>query len=75
MSLLLTLSILYLLEEDPIGTEAGPSLPAEAYEKASPVVPESTVQILEQQPLSSLSSVLLYRTAPQDLRLIFYEEV
>lgn len=75
MSLLLTLSILYLLEEDPTVTEAGPSLPAEACEKASPVVPESSVQILEQQPLSSLSSVLLYRTAPQDLRLIFYEEV
>ncbi|XP_049624256.1 serine/threonine-protein kinase 11-interacting protein [Suncus etruscus] len=75
VSLLLTLSILYLLEEDLTGTEAGPPLPAEACEKASPVVPESSVQILEQQPLSSLSSVLLYRTAPQDLRLIFYEEV
>lgn len=31
--------------------------------------------VRDQQPLSSLSSVLLYRMAPEDLRLVFYDEV
>ncbi|XP_014439714.1 serine/threonine-protein kinase 11-interacting protein isoform X2 [Tupaia chinensis] len=78
VSLLLTLSTLYLLEEGPAGSQAEPPLPAasgEASEKAPPSGPGPAVCVREQQPLSSLSSVLLYRTAPEDLRLAFYDEV
>ncbi|XP_045415045.1 serine/threonine-protein kinase 11-interacting protein isoform X1 [Lemur catta] len=78
VSLLLTLSTLYLLEEDPAGSQAEPSLPAasgEASEKGPPLRPDPSVRVREQQPLSSLSSVLLYRVAPEDLRLVFYDEV
>ncbi|KAG8520859.1 Serine/threonine-protein kinase 11-interacting protein [Galemys pyrenaicus] len=76
VSLLLTLSTLHLLEEEPAVPGAEPTLPSacgEASEKASGRGP--SVRVREQQPLSSLSSVLLYRSAPQDLRLIFYDEV
>ncbi|XP_028337861.1 serine/threonine-protein kinase 11-interacting protein isoform X3 [Physeter macrocephalus] len=78
VSLLLTLSTLYLLDEDPIGSQAEPPLPAAsgvASEKAPPPGPGPSVRVREQQPLSSLSSVLLYRVAPEDLRLVFYDEV
>ncbi|XP_068400457.1 serine/threonine-protein kinase 11-interacting protein isoform X1 [Eschrichtius robustus] len=78
VSLLLTLSTLYLLEEDPIGSQAEPPLAAasgEASEKAPAPGPGPSVRVREQQPLSSLSSVLLYRGAPDDLRLVFYDEV
>nr|KAF6337542.1 serine/threonine kinase 11 interacting protein [Myotis myotis] len=78
VSLLLTLSSLYLLDEDLVGSEAEAPLPAasgEASEKALPSRPGPSVCVREQQPLSSLSSVLLYRTAPEDLRLVFYDEV
>ena len=78
MSLLLTLSTLYLLDEDPIGSQAEPPLAAasgEASEKAPAPGPGPLVRVREQQPLSSLSSVLLYRGAPDDLRLVFYDEV
>ncbi|XP_033715562.1 serine/threonine-protein kinase 11-interacting protein isoform X3 [Tursiops truncatus] len=78
VSLLLTLSTLYLLEEDPIGSQAEPPLPAasgEASEKAPPPGPGPSVRVREQQALSSLSSVLLYRVAPEHLRLVFYDEV
>uniref|UniRef100_A0A2K6EQQ3 Serine/threonine-protein kinase 11-interacting protein n=1 Tax=Propithecus coquereli TaxID=379532 RepID=A0A2K6EQQ3_PROCO len=78
VSLLLTLSTLYLLEEDPAGSQADPPLPAasgEASEKALPLRLDPSVCVREQQPLSSLSSVLLYRMAPEDLRLVFYDEV
>ncbi|XP_042639288.1 serine/threonine-protein kinase 11-interacting protein [Orycteropus afer afer] len=78
VSLLLTLSTLYLLDDDPAGTQAEPPPPAasgEASEKAAPLVPSPAVGVREQQPLSSLSSVLLYHTAPEDLRLVFYDEV
>ncbi|XP_037380023.1 serine/threonine-protein kinase 11-interacting protein [Talpa occidentalis] len=76
VSLLLTLSTLHLLEEDPAVPGAEPPLPSacgEASEKASGLGPY--VRVREQQPLSSLSSVLLYRSAPEDLRLVFYDEV
>lgn len=33
------------------------------------------MRVREQQPLSSLSSVLLYRVDPKHLRLVFYDEV
>ncbi|XP_060007985.1 serine/threonine-protein kinase 11-interacting protein isoform X2 [Lagenorhynchus albirostris] len=78
VSLLVTLSTLYLLEEDPIGSQAEPPLPAasgEASEKAPPPGPGPSVRVREQQALSSLSSVLLYRVAPEHLRLVFYDEV
>ncbi|KAM6178598.1 serine/threonine-protein kinase 11-interacting protein [Rhynchocyon petersi] len=71
VSLLLTLSTLYLLDEDPTGSpaEPPPAAPGEASEKTT------ALGIREQQPLSSLSSVLLYHMAPHDLRLVFYDEV
>nr|XP_014711537.2 serine/threonine-protein kinase 11-interacting protein isoform X1 [Equus asinus]XP_014711538.2 serine/threonine-protein kinase 11-interacting protein isoform X1 [Equus asinus] len=78
VSLLLTLSTLYLLDEEPAGFRAEPPLPAasgEASEQAPPSGPGPSVRVREQQPLSSLSSVLLYRTAPEELRLVFYDEV
>ncbi|XP_032133942.1 serine/threonine-protein kinase 11-interacting protein isoform X1 [Sapajus apella] len=78
VSLLLTPSTLFLLEEDAAGSPAEPPLPAaagEASEKVPPLGPRPAVRIREQQPLSSLSSVLLYRSAPEDLRLLFYDEV
>lgn len=78
VSLLLTLSTLYLLDEDPAGSQAEPPSPAasgEASEKAPPPGPGPSVSVREQQPLSSLSSVLLYRVAPEALRLVFYDEV
>ncbi|XP_006906740.1 serine/threonine-protein kinase 11-interacting protein isoform X3 [Pteropus alecto] len=78
VSLLLTLSTLYLLDEDLKGSQAEAPLPAasgEASEKAPPSGPGLSLCVREQQPLSSLSSVLLYRTAPEDLRLVFYDEV
>ncbi|KAF6116386.1 serine/threonine kinase 11 interacting protein [Phyllostomus discolor] len=79
VSLLLTLSTLYLLEEDLVGSRAEPPLAAasaEGSEKA-PLSggPGPSFRVREQQPLSSLSSVVLYRMAPEDLRLVFYEEV
>ncbi|CAH6791824.1 serine/threonine-protein kinase 11-interacting protein isoform X2 [Phodopus roborovskii] len=78
VSLLLTLSTLYLLDEDPAGSQAESPLPVvsgEASEQAPPLGPGPSMQVREQQPLSSLSSVQLYRTSPLDLRLIFYDEV
>nr|XP_035938801.1 serine/threonine-protein kinase 11-interacting protein isoform X1 [Halichoerus grypus] len=78
VSLLVTLSTLYLLEEDPAGSQAEPALPAApggASETRLPSGLGPSVRIREQWPLSSLSSVLLYRTAPGDLRLVFYDEV
>lgn len=77
-SLLLTLSTLYLLDEDLVGSQAEtppPAVSGEAAEKAVPLGPGPSFCVREQQPLSSLSSVLLYRTAPEDLRLVFYDEV
>lgn len=78
VSLLLTLSTLYLLDEDLVGSQAEAPLPAasgQVSEKALPSGPGPSLCVREQQPLSSLSSVLLYRTAPEDLRLVFYDEV
>lgn len=78
VSLLVTLSTLYLLEEDPAGSQAEPALPAApggASETRLPLGLGPSVRVREQWPLSSLSSVLLYRTAPGDLRLVFYDEV
>ncbi|XP_004479530.1 serine/threonine-protein kinase 11-interacting protein [Dasypus novemcinctus] len=78
VSLLLTPSTLYLLDEDPAGSQEEPPLPAtsgEASEMAPPLGPRPSVCVRQQQPLSSLSSVLLYRTAPEALRLVFYDEV
>ncbi|XP_023586965.1 serine/threonine-protein kinase 11-interacting protein [Trichechus manatus latirostris] len=78
VSLLLTLSTLYLLDEHPAGPQAEPPPPAasgKASEKTAPLGPGPSVGVREQQPLSSLSSVLLYRTAPRDFRLVFYDEV
>lgn len=74
VSLLLTLSTLYLLDEDPAGSQAESPLPVVSGE-ASEQAPPPAMQVREQQPLSSLSSVQLYRTSPLDLRLIFYDEV
>ncbi|XP_059134329.1 serine/threonine-protein kinase 11-interacting protein [Peromyscus eremicus] len=78
VSLLLTLSTLYLLDEDLAWSQAESPLPVvsgEASEQAPPLEPGPSMQVREQQPLSSLSSVQLYRTSPLDLRLIFYDEV
>ncbi|XP_025746794.1 serine/threonine-protein kinase 11-interacting protein isoform X2 [Callorhinus ursinus] len=78
VSLLVTLSTLYLLEEDPAGSQAEPALPAAPGEASEMPLPSGlgpSVHVREQWPLSSLSSVLLYRTAPGDLRLVFYDEV
>lgn len=78
MSLFLTPSTLYLLDEDLVVSQADAPLPAvsgEASEKAPPPAPGPSLCVREQQPLSSLSSVLLYRSAPEDLRLMFYDEV
>uniref|UniRef100_G1REK9 Serine/threonine-protein kinase 11-interacting protein n=1 Tax=Nomascus leucogenys TaxID=61853 RepID=G1REK9_NOMLE len=78
VSLLLTPSTLFLLEEDAAGSPAEPPPPAasgEASEKVPPSGLGPAVRVREQQPLSSLSSVLLYRSAPEDLRLLFYDEV
>ncbi|XP_028616536.1 serine/threonine-protein kinase 11-interacting protein isoform X2 [Grammomys surdaster] len=78
VSLLLTLTTLYLLDEDPAGSHAESPFPVvsgEASEQPAPQGPGPSLQVREQQPLSSLSSVQLYRTSPLDLRLIFYDEV
>lgn len=78
VSLLLTLSTLYLLDEDPAASPADSPLPVvseEAPEQPAPLGPGPPLQVRDQQPLSSLSSVQLYRTSPLDLRLIFYDEV
>ncbi|XP_021482042.1 serine/threonine-protein kinase 11-interacting protein [Meriones unguiculatus] len=78
VSLLLTLSTLYLLDEDPAGSQAESALPVvsgEASEQPPPLGSGPSIQVREQQPLSSLSSVQLYRTSPLDVRLIFYDEV
>uniref|UniRef100_A0A8C7A124 Serine/threonine-protein kinase 11-interacting protein n=1 Tax=Neovison vison TaxID=452646 RepID=A0A8C7A124_NEOVI len=78
VSLLMTLSTLYLLEEDLAGSPVEPALSAasgEASETSLPLGPGPSVRVREQWPLSSLSSVLLYRSAPGDLRLVFYDEV
>ncbi|KAM8788832.1 serine/threonine-protein kinase 11-interacting protein [Rhynchonycteris naso] len=78
VSLLLTLSTLYLLDEDLVGSEAEPPVlvaSGGASEEAVRVGPGPSLRVREQQALSSLSSVLLYRTAPGDLRLVFYDEV
>ncbi|XP_075385483.1 serine/threonine-protein kinase 11-interacting protein [Tenrec ecaudatus] len=78
VSLLLTLPTLYLLDEAPAGLQAEtppPVASAEALEKAAPLGPGPPMGVREQQPLSSLSSVLLYRSAPHHLRLVFYDEV
>lgn len=74
----MTLSTLYLLEENPVGSQAEPALPAASGEASETSLPSGlgpSVRVREQWPLSSLSSVLLYRTAPGDLRLVFYDEV
>ncbi|XP_060049638.1 serine/threonine-protein kinase 11-interacting protein isoform X2 [Erinaceus europaeus] len=77
MSLLLTLSTLYLLEEAaPEGARTEPPPPATttpASVKGLPAGPG--LWIHGEQPLSCLSSVLCYRLAPGDLRLVFYDEV
>ncbi|XP_004674306.1 PREDICTED: serine/threonine-protein kinase 11-interacting protein [Condylura cristata] len=75
VSLLLTLSTLHLLEEDPAVPEAEPPPPSACGEASEASGLGPAVRVREQQPLSSLSSVLLYRSAPEDLRLIFYDEV
>lgn len=78
VSLLLTLSTLYLLDEDPGGSHAESPLPVvsdETSEQPASLGPGPSLQVREQQPLSCLSSVQLYRTSPLDLRLIFYDEV
>ncbi|XP_008824021.1 serine/threonine-protein kinase 11-interacting protein isoform X2 [Nannospalax galili] len=78
VSLLLTLPTLYLLDEDPTGSQAESPLPVasgEASKQAPPLGPGPSMHVREQQPLSSLSSVQLYRTSPLDLRLVFYDEV
>ncbi|XP_047578308.1 serine/threonine-protein kinase 11-interacting protein [Lutra lutra] len=78
VSLLMTLSTLYLLEEDLAGSSAEPALPAASGEASETSLPSGlgpSVRVREQWPLSSLSSVLLYRSAPGDLRLVFYDEV
>lgn len=77
MSLLLTLSTLYLLEEAALeGAQTEPLPPATttpASVKGLPAGPG--LWIHGEQPLSCLSSVLCYRLAPGDLRLVFYDEV
>ncbi|XP_052048753.1 serine/threonine-protein kinase 11-interacting protein isoform X1 [Apodemus sylvaticus] len=78
VSLLLTLSALYLLDDDPAVSHADSPLSVvseEASEQTAPRGPGPSLQVRDQQPLSSLSSVQLYRTSPLDLRLIFYDEV
>ncbi|XP_077011366.1 serine/threonine-protein kinase 11-interacting protein isoform X2 [Tamandua tetradactyla] len=78
VSLLLTLSTLYLLDEDLVGSQVEPSLsstPGETSETAPPTGPGPSVCVRRQQPLSSLSLVLLYRTVPEALQLVFYDEV
>uniref|UniRef100_A0A5F8GF43 Serine/threonine-protein kinase 11-interacting protein n=1 Tax=Monodelphis domestica TaxID=13616 RepID=A0A5F8GF43_MONDO len=77
MSLLITPSTLYLLNEDPVWSQAGPSPPeaGEEFLGASPSSLHPSVRIHEQQPLSSLNSIQVYRTALTDLRLALYDEV
>ncbi|KAM4836137.1 serine/threonine-protein kinase 11-interacting protein isoform 1-T1 [Thomomys bottae] len=78
VSLLLTLSTLYMLDEDLAGSQSEPHLLAasgDASEQASLLRPSPSLRVREQQPLSNLSSVLLYRMAPEDMRLVFYDEV
>ncbi|XP_037706064.1 serine/threonine-protein kinase 11-interacting protein isoform X2 [Choloepus didactylus] len=78
VSLLLTLSTLYLLDEDLVGSQVEPpfsSTLGETSEMSPHLGPGPSVCVRRQQPLSSLSSVLLYHTAPEALRLVFYDEV
>ncbi|XP_051009982.1 serine/threonine-protein kinase 11-interacting protein [Acomys russatus] len=78
VSLLMTLSTLYLVDEDPAGSQTQSPLPVvsdEASEQPAAPEPGPSMHVREQQALSSLSSVQLYRTSPLDLRLIFYDEV
>ncbi|XP_036610325.1 serine/threonine-protein kinase 11-interacting protein isoform X2 [Trichosurus vulpecula] len=77
VSLLTTPSTLYLLDEDPMWSQAGPSPPETAGEASIMTLPsglDPSVRIHEQQPLSSLSSIQVYRTAPMDFRLALYDE-
>ncbi|XP_074047385.1 serine/threonine-protein kinase 11-interacting protein [Macrotis lagotis] len=78
MSLLVTPSTLYLLDEDPMRSQVGPSPPETAGETAILTLPsrlDPSVHIHEQQPLSSLNSIQVYRTAPKYFRLALYDEV
>ncbi|KAM9039469.1 serine/threonine-protein kinase 11-interacting protein [Sarcophilus harrisii] len=77
VSLLITPSTLYLLGEDPLGSQ--PRSPAEGPGEAPATTLslrlDPSVRIYEQQPLSSLSSIQVYRVAPRDFRLALYDEV
>ncbi|XP_039770905.1 serine/threonine-protein kinase 11-interacting protein [Ornithorhynchus anatinus] len=61
VSVLVTPATLYLLDED----HRGPAADGE----------RDGVRVRERQPISSLSSVVLYRSAPRDVRLVLYDEV
>ncbi|XP_051839436.1 serine/threonine-protein kinase 11-interacting protein isoform X1 [Antechinus flavipes] len=73
VSLLVTPSALYLLGEDPMGSQSWS--PAEGPGEALSLRPDPSIRIYEQQPLSSLSSIQVYKAAPRDFRLALYDEV
>ncbi|XP_020858558.1 serine/threonine-protein kinase 11-interacting protein isoform X2 [Phascolarctos cinereus] len=78
VSLLITPSTLYLLDEDPMWSQAGPSPLETAGEASIMTLPsrlDPSVHIHEQQPLSSLNSIQVYQTALMDFRLALYDEV
>ncbi|XP_072474016.1 serine/threonine-protein kinase 11-interacting protein [Notamacropus eugenii] len=78
VSLLITPSTLYLLDEDPMWSQAEPSPPETAREASIMTLPsrlDASVHVHDQQPLSSLNSIQVYRTTPMDFRLALYDEV
>ncbi|XP_037767898.1 serine/threonine-protein kinase 11-interacting protein isoform X3 [Chelonia mydas] len=72
VTLLSTFSTLLLLEENHQWQRVQPT-PGAAGEREVP--PESSVQLKEKQPISSISSVITYRFSPCDVKLMFYDEV
>uniref|UniRef100_A0A8C4WP84 Serine/threonine-protein kinase 11-interacting protein n=1 Tax=Gopherus evgoodei TaxID=1825980 RepID=A0A8C4WP84_9SAUR len=72
VTLLSTCSSLFLLEENHQWQRVQPT-PGVAGEKKVP--PESSVQLKEKQPISSISSIITYRFSPCDVKLMFYDEV
>nr|XP_032630379.1 serine/threonine-protein kinase 11-interacting protein isoform X2 [Chelonoidis abingdonii] len=72
VTLLSTCSTLFLLEENH-QWQWVQLTPGTAGEREVPT--ESSVQLKEKQPISSISSIITYHFSPCDIKLMFYDEV